>query len=114
MIKFIGERDGKPLVGIGLSRADCERLLEGKPITVDVAEMDPKLRVELLVFAGENEDHMVAELRRSGILKDQPTHPVPGLGDPLAAPPLLNPVRPIVQPPIDVQIWETEGGKPQE
>lgn len=65
MIKFLGTRAGRPLLGFGLSRANCEKLLEGRPIFIDpkVMLMDveklPDLNeATLLIFGGETEADM--------------------------------------------------------
>jgi hypothetical protein len=55
MIKAIGW-SGK-LVIVGLSRANCEKLLEGKPIML-APETLPGLRQHVLVVAGETEHEL--------------------------------------------------------
>lgn len=52
MVKFTGERDGKHLVGFGLSAGNLEKLREGKPILVDLSEMIPGCKMEVLIFYG--------------------------------------------------------------
>ena len=39
MIKFFAEREGRPMIGLGLSRANCKKLLQGKPIFIDTKVM---------------------------------------------------------------------------
>lgn len=61
MIKVSLEKDdGTTIVGLGLSRRNCELLLEGKPILVNAKEMltDGKPLGEILLFAGEDEQIM--------------------------------------------------------
>ncbi len=74
MIKFIGTRDGKCIYGFGLSRANCDKLLAGKPIFVDLDVMGgtdplPKHRGTVLIFAGEDDQAVVAMLNAKGVLK---------------------------------------------
>lgn len=70
MIKFLGVRDGRPMLGLGLSRGNCERLLQGKPIFIDLKVMiglrdAPDMNdATVLIFGGENENEMQAELSR--------------------------------------------------
>lgn len=76
MVKFGGEtQDGKGrLIGIALSRRNCEKLLEGQPITFDLAELglrvvpirgEPRLpRIgQVLIVAGETEQAILDELQ---------------------------------------------------
>ena len=84
MIKFSGlTQDGKGrLIGIALSRRNCERLLEGDPIAFDLSELgmrviewprgtrsdppanDPAGAMigQVLIIAGETEKSIMAEL----------------------------------------------------
>lgn len=66
MIRFSADANGRFIIGIGLSRENCKRLLEGKPIAIDMAEMGGK--GELLIMAGETEQAMYDELRKAGVL----------------------------------------------
>jgi hypothetical protein len=80
MIKFLAERDGRPMIGLGLSRGNCEKLLAGKPIFIDlkvmlmnVAELPDLNEATILIFGGETEESMQAELKQAGPLpKAQP------------------------------------------
>lgn len=80
MIKFIGEREGRPMLGLGLSRLNCEKLLDGNPIFIDLKVMAFESRVDLndatvLIFAGETEEAMLAELEAARIRLPKPkTH----------------------------------------
>lgn len=63
MIKFLGEGDGRPMLGFGLSRKNCEKLLEGKPIFIDLKVMLMNSKVDVndatvLLFGGEDESSM--------------------------------------------------------
>ncbi|MDE2468670.1 MAG: hypothetical protein KGL35_07995 [Bradyrhizobium sp.] len=69
MIKFLGEKEGRPCLGFGLSRANCEKLLEGKPIFIDLKVMLMKMdqppdlnEATVLLFGGETEGSMSAQL----------------------------------------------------
>lgn len=79
MVKFGGlVNDGKGrLIGIALSRKNCERLLDGEPITFDLNELgmavcdDPggtgsrygtPMPARVLIVAGETEDAILTEL----------------------------------------------------
>jgi len=73
VIKFLGEKDGKRLYGFGLSRGNTERLLEGKPILIDLDLLAIRapdvtgLAGAVLIFAGETEEDCVEQLKRAGI-----------------------------------------------
>lgn len=71
---IIGTNDNRPSVILGLSRRNCELLLSGKPIEVDVAKMGgPNMTIVLL--AGESEQHIVDELQAFDLIsKDTPRH----------------------------------------
>lgn len=71
MIKFLGERDSRPMLGLGLSRSNCEKLLEGRPIFIDLKVMmmdvqnEPNLNdATVLIFGGETEEVMQRDLRK--------------------------------------------------
>jgi hypothetical protein len=71
MIKFFGIREGRPMIGIGLSRGNCKKLIEGKPIFIDLKVMladanpPPDLNdATLFVFGGETEATMERQLRK--------------------------------------------------
>ncbi len=88
MVKFSGlTQDGKGrLIGIALSRVNCERLLEGQPIAFDLAEIGlgvcdvpggtgtpngPPMSGHVLIVAGETElaimEEMEATARAAGV-----------------------------------------------
>lgn len=69
MIKFTAKNvRGQDVVGLGLSRANCERLLAGEPILVPLDELVPGATIEVLVFAGETEQAMYDHFQRAGRL----------------------------------------------
>lgn len=82
MIKFLGQRNGRPMIGLGLSRGNCDRLIEGRPIFIDLKVMLADLpdydlnEAVVLIFGGETEEAMLAEMERvSGQKFDKPrTH----------------------------------------
>lgn len=73
MIKFIGHRggSGRSVLGIGLTRANCERLQAGQPIHFHAEQMDvASLQVqEVMIFFGETEATMEADFRKAGLLE---------------------------------------------
>lgn len=69
MIKFLGSRNGRPLLGIGLSRGNCRKLLEGKPIFIDLKVMLFQSGADMndatvLIFGGETEQTMQDNLQK--------------------------------------------------
>jgi hypothetical protein len=69
MIKFMGDRNGRPLLGFGLSRGNCEKLLAGKPIFIDLKVMLRNCDADMneatvLIFGGETEEAMQADLSK--------------------------------------------------
>lgn len=73
MIKFIGEKDGKRLYGFGLSRGNMEKLLEGKPILIDLDILAMRapdvtgLAGAVLIFGGEDEQACTDQLKKAGL-----------------------------------------------
>ncbi len=71
MVKFSGKtRAGADILGIGLSRENCRRLLEGHPIRFAAAEMIPGLAltpVEVVIVGGEDEAAIVREITESAL-----------------------------------------------
>lgn len=72
MIKFTGDRDGKTLVGLGISEGNVAKLKEGKPILVHLDEMIPGSNIDILIFYGETEQSMYQELKP--MLRNVPLH----------------------------------------
>jgi hypothetical protein len=74
MIKFLAERNGRLMIGLGLSRENCRKLLEGKPIFIDlkVMMMDVKEVPNLsdgtiLIFGGKDEKTMQDDFKKHGV-----------------------------------------------
>jgi hypothetical protein len=74
VIKFSGtdKRDGRPVLGIGLSRGEWDRLIDGHPILFNTDGMDGLPTMDVCIIAGETERDM-AELMIIGgaITSDQ-------------------------------------------
>lgn len=68
MLKFSAANagTGRPVVGIGLSRAECDRLLEGQPIHFATDDMDNLPVIEVYLIAGETEESMTLDMVRDG------------------------------------------------
>lgn len=67
MIKVKTTRgDGAPLYILGLSAENIALLKNGKPIHVDLAKMGGPLAGSVVIFAGETEEAMFAELNSGG------------------------------------------------
>lgn len=74
MIKFHAiRRDGAHILGLGLSRINCERLLAGQFITVKLDEMRAlgsqlPWEGEVIIMAGETEASITDEMVKYGAL----------------------------------------------
>lgn len=70
MIKLRTEssRTGRPLIGFGLSFRNLARLQQGQPIHVDGREIGADQ--DFLIFAGETEESMRADLAEHIDLRD--------------------------------------------
>lgn len=71
MIKFLATRMDRPMLGLGLSKTNCEKLLAGKPIFIDLKVMmaacDPATDMNdatIFIFGGDTEEQMIAELKK--------------------------------------------------
>ena len=65
MIKAIAKTpDGEAIVVLGLSRKNCDLLLQGRPIVVRSSDINPERRrvKEILLMAGETEEAIKVEL----------------------------------------------------
>ncbi|HTP24998.1 MAG TPA: hypothetical protein VMK12_04980 [Anaeromyxobacteraceae bacterium] len=62
----LGVSNGRPLrlILLGLSRRNCNLLLEGRPIKVTLTDLSPDSPIhELLIMGGETEEEMMKELQ---------------------------------------------------
>jgi hypothetical protein len=59
--------NGKPWIVLGLSRLNCERLLDNKPIMVDGRLVGLPTGVRVVLLGGETEDEIVEDLRSMGV-----------------------------------------------
>lgn len=66
MIKFKSEMNGKPLIGIGLSEENVQRLKDGKPILFDAKQLG--IDVSVTIFYGETEEKMVRDFQKHGLI----------------------------------------------
>ena len=73
MIKFQATHtdNGRRMLGIGLSHGNVTRLMEGKPIHFNAEDMGLSTIAvsELLIYVGETEESMRADLEKEGFLK---------------------------------------------
>ncbi len=73
MIKVAAKDNfGRPILFLGLSRRNCEKLLADPmddhiPIEVDEVMPGAGAGLRIILFAGENEEQMVAEMRERGV-----------------------------------------------
>jgi hypothetical protein len=85
LLKFSAETRGplkKPVLGIGLSRANCEKLLNGRPILFSTKGMDELPELEIFIMAGETEEAMALDLMNLGALRLDQIREDPSLADP--------------------------------
>lgn len=89
MIKMCLERnDGTPMLLLGLSRSNTEKLLEGKPIFIDTEELNehPDVnfpRIGIAILAGETEVDILDEVKANlNVDIEFATEPPPGFGLP--------------------------------
>jgi len=70
MIKFLGDHEGTPLVGLGLSEENVNRLKQGNPILIKTDEVEKLLGVkaEIFIFYGQTEESMTADLKKTGLI----------------------------------------------
>lgn len=72
MIKFHGKSDnGRHMLGIGLSRKNCEKLLAGQPIHFSLDKMEGSglpWKGDVLIVAGETEEAITMEMHNMGAL----------------------------------------------
>ena len=70
MLKMITEHSetGEPLLMFGLSEMNIQKLKEDKPIFIDLKELG--LEGGVLIFYGETEEKMYADLLKQGVKID--------------------------------------------
>ena len=61
MIKFTNGDEKEPLIGLGLSHMNLDRLRDGKPLKVDLKELGFAGGI-LFIFAGKTEAHLVDQV----------------------------------------------------
>ena len=67
MVKFVANGEGdKPMLGLGLSEENVQRLKEGHPIRIDGPKIHPSIRCDILIFYGKDEQAMYDDLK-SGV-----------------------------------------------
>lgn len=71
MVKFSAKlADGKTLVGLGIVRANVERLMKGMPMSIlfgHVIDQDSELKakdVQLIIFYGETEEAIAKDVEK--------------------------------------------------
>jgi hypothetical protein len=80
MLKFSAQtEDDKPAIGIGLTRDECEGLLDGRPIRFSTTNMPGLPPLEVVVMAGETEQAMTIQLIEAGVLSQENIHEDPSL-----------------------------------
>ena len=84
MIKFsaTNTETGQPILGIGLSRANCDKLLAGQPILFDTSAMEGLPDLAVYIMAGETEEDMALEMYNLGAVSKEQIKEDPGLRDP--------------------------------
>jgi hypothetical protein len=71
MVKFLGMSGDRRTIGLGLSRENCQRLLNGQPIRVAVDAPLPAglgltdLPLDIVLIGGETEASIGAEIERA-------------------------------------------------
>ena len=86
MIKFAGTdiATGQPVLGIGLSRDNCDKLLAGQPrlfSTVGLGDVPP---ITVFVMGGDTEEDMAATMITAGAVRPDQVFEDPSLKNPNA------------------------------
>lgn len=71
MIKFTATRDGKTIIGLGLSKRNLELLLQDRPIIVKLSDLGLPWRGEIFIMADETEEVMFEKLKSLGLISEQ-------------------------------------------
>jgi hypothetical protein len=82
MLKMVSERGDKVLLLLGLSEANIAKLREKMPIRVKVGEVTNTPPTEVVIFAGDTEASMTAELLEAGLVGPQTVVQTPDLEAP--------------------------------
>ncbi len=84
MIKFTGTNTetGQPVLGIGLSRENCEKLLAGQPILFNTESLKDFPVMEVFILGGETEDSMAFDMLKMGAVRPDQIKEDPGLRNP--------------------------------
>lgn len=71
MVKFTASTEaGVPVIGLGLSRANCDLLLEGRPIAINAADLG-LAALEIIIFAGLDETTLRQQLEKMGAITER-------------------------------------------
>ena len=74
MLKFNAATAAGPLIGLGLSRENVNRLIEGKPIQVwlrDLGFTGTLGDARICILFGETEAAIMEELKRAGLITEK-------------------------------------------
>jgi hypothetical protein len=73
MIKFKASRgkDGRELIGFGLTEKNVEALKRGEPIDIFGAEWGAPF--DVVIFYGKDEQTMAADMRKAGLIDPEKT-----------------------------------------
>ncbi len=71
MMKFLGRNSRGLTIGLGLNRENLDKLVEGKMISVPLAQVGIELPGHILIFFGETEDVMEDKLRENGLITEK-------------------------------------------
>lgn len=63
MIKFIMDKDGQKVLGLGLSHQNLKHLKNGKPIEIDLKKIGHTNNDTIYLFAGRTEQSMTKDLK---------------------------------------------------
>jgi hypothetical protein len=88
VIKFCGNNNetGHPVLGIGLTRDECEKLLQGQPILFGTESMPGLLHMEVFIMGGEDETVMARNMLTHGAIAPDQIHEDQSLAEPNVRP----------------------------
>lgn len=80
MLKYGGfnPETARPVLGIGLSRENCRRLLAGEPIVFDTSGFKDLPEIEVVIMGGETEEAMAFDMIKAGASPEAFTRDDPG------------------------------------